>query len=76
MTCLYEKLNDSDKNAISQFCQDFGKFLERNANLFVEARYHHEGSMFAFREQEILGFAVFLVQYLDNVTNKTPNRTP
>ena|GEM_PF-1432338 len=67
---LYQKLGDADKAKIRNFTNDFDQFIDRNKNLFVDARYHHETSMFAFREQEILGFADYLMKYIDSINQE------
>lgn len=66
---LYEKLGDDAKANIRNFTNDFDQFIDRNKNLFVEARYHHEESVFAFREQEIIGFAHYLIAYIDSLNH-------
>lgn len=62
---LYGKLGAKDKEYIRLFTQEFDKFMSRNRNLFREARYHHEVSIFAFREQEILQFSDYLLSYIE-----------
>ena len=62
---LYAMLGAKDKDKIRLFTQEFDQFMSRNMNLFIEARYHHEVSIFAFREQEILQFSDYLLSYIE-----------
>ncbi len=69
LNVLYDKLRDDDKAGIQKFSTDFKSFLDRNKKLFVEARYHHEEYLFAFREQEILKFSEYLLNYIESINN-------
>ncbi len=71
LTDLFDKLDNEDKRAVSSYRSDFMSFIQRNAKAFIEARYHHEELVFAFREQELLDFAGFLVRYIEGLAERT-----
>ena len=62
---LYGKLEAKDRDNIRRFTQDFDQFMSRNMNIFIDARYHHEVSIFAFREQKFLRFSDYLLSYIE-----------
>ena len=70
---LFDKLGDIDKAAIKAATRNLDQFLSNNKNLFVDARYHHEKSIFAFREQEILQFSDFLMSYIESLHHNAPS---
>ncbi|ACF12235.1 hypothetical protein Cpar_1843 [Chlorobaculum parvum NCIB 8327] len=66
LTELYGLLSQDMQNHISAFQSAFSDFLQRNDDVFIKARYHHESELFAFRETEILQFAQFLVSTMES----------
>jgi hypothetical protein len=63
---LYDLLSQEMRDQISKFQSDFSGFLQRNDEVFITARYHHEFDIFAFRETEILQFAQFMVSIMES----------